>query len=875
MKLAAPHKRLYQSAAAIVGFLYERPALLALLPFAVFFPLLDSRGLFEFGDANFPLNPFWLDYILPWSGAASAGADNTFIGVPRLVYHVGINVLIATFHNLQVAQWIWYSSMTVLGLMGAFFLARRLRAGFYAIPLAIFYAFNLWSYDRIAQGPIYLSYQAMPLAVLLFLTYLKRRKLASALYFSCSLLLLIPALQVSYLAALICLTIAVREVWLRGWAAVRALLLLVPVVVAANAFFLFSMLADVWFNAGGNIALVNQRFNIYTFQHYAANVGIWNTLRLQSFYYTTIARQPFGVAMGVTLLPMLLLGALFLARRPTLRSPFYVGLLFVLFAVWLVDGIAMAPAAYAWFHTAVPGMRSFVEPDYFSPLYVFGALVMLASAVRIGARAYGWLWVAAVWILALSGILPFLPIEGGLSGLPRTGQPQQYRAFSQTRVQGNTLWLPPDRGVQYRWSPYTINGFTSLNSPSDAIGPTMAEWVAPGTARVQSRLAGAFLNVQPKTAQALAPLMGVGTIAIAADSYSPDLQWPDPEVTSSLETLSLLQRAGFVTRRSEFRGLNVHLVTADTRPPLPEIGVNDEPMATGGFDNFMWREVVATPRAARYVPLAADLATSEPLGGRLLRAVAPPALAQRSIALSAFHACSGRHRRAAPLGANGLVQTGPDAGCFELPFPEPSRVAAVQAVLDAQPEGIAQIQLVISRQGREKIWIDPQQAAQEMPPATRFAKLLVVVPPNSDVTLRGATLRFAARGVPAPASVPPTCAASQASWSERNPLEYAVEATIHGRCTIVFRQSFAPVWRLQRIRGNADALGHLQIDGFANGWVVSGSGPVAFRIVDVVLFAYVPGMVLTLACVLLAAAFAVRSAFARRSPQARRVRSPA
>ena len=145
--------RVYQALTGAVRFVYERPVLLALLPFAVFFPLLDSRGLYEFGDANFPLNPFWIDYMLPWSGAASAGADNTFIGVPRLVYHLGINILISVFHNLQVAQWIWYSSMTVLGLMGAYCLARRLGAGLYSVPLAIFYALNLWSYDRIAQEP--------------------------------------------------------------------------------------------------------------------------------------------------------------------------------------------------------------------------------------------------------------------------------------------------------------------------------------------------------------------------------------------------------------------------------------------------------------------------------------------------------------------------------------------------------------------------------------------------------------------------------------------------------------------------------------------------------------------------------------------------
>lgn len=106
-------------------------------------------------------------------------------------------------------------------------------------------------------------------------------------------------------------------------------------------------------------------------------------------------------------------------------------------------------------------------------------------------------------------------------------------------------------------------------------------------------------------------------------------------------------------------------------------------------------------------------------------------------------------------------------------------------------------------------------------------------------------------------------------------MEYTVDATIQGRCTVVFRQSFAPIWRLLPVRGKASVLGHVQIDGFANGWVVSGSGPVTFRILNLALVAYAGGMVLTVACVLLALGFAVRSAFARTSPRASRVQSPA
>ncbi len=866
--------RVYQALTVAVTFVYDHPALLALLPFAVFFPLLDSRGLYEFGDANFPLNPFWIDYMLPWSGAATAGADNTFIGVPRLVYHLGINLLIAVFHNLQVAQWIWYSSMTVLGLMGAYCLARRLGAGIYSVPLAIFYALNLWSYDRIAQGPIYLSYQALPLVVFLFLKYLRRPSLATALYFACSLLFIIPALQISYLAAIVCLAIAVREIWLRGARTIEALLALAAAVLAANAFYVFSMMADVRFNAGGNIALVNQRFSIGTFLHYATNVGIFNTLRLQSFYYTSIARQPFFVALGCALLPLLLLGLLLLARRPTLRSPFYLGALLAAFGLWLVDGIAIAPAAYTWFHYAVPGMRSFVEPDYFSPIYIFGAFVMLAAAMRVGVRAYGGACRVAVWVLALSGIVPFLPLAGGASGMPQTGQPRQYRTFSQARVQGNTLWLPPDRGVQYRWSPYTINGFTSLNSPSDALGPAMAESVAPGTLSLEARLAGAFLSVQPKTARALAPLMGVGTIAIAADSYSPDLQWPDPEVTTSLETLALLQRSGFVTARTDGVDVDVHLVTATTRAPQPEIGVYDEPVDAGGYDDFMWRSVLARPSTA-YTPVVADLAPGTTFGGARLPRASPPAISQRAIAVSEFHDCAHPQRRTTASGTSLFVQTHLEPRCFALPLPNLGRFAALQAVLDAQPQFVAQIQLDFQRGRRDAIWVDPQLPAQEVPLGARSAHLTVHVPPYGIVTLRGATVRWASERDAAPVLPPRTCDASNVAWSEQNPLLYTVDATIRGRCTVVFRQSFAPIWRLVPVRGTAAILGHVQIDGFANGWVVSGSGPVTFRILNLAFVAYAGGMVLTVVCVLLALGLAVRSALARTSPRASRVQSPA
>ena len=243
--LRRPRPRLSGSTAA-VRFVYEHPVLLALLPFAVFFPLLDSRGLYEFGDANFPLNPFWVDYMLPWSGAASAGADNTFIGVPRLVYHLGINVLIATSSTTcRSRSGSGTRGMSALGLTGAYVLARRLGAGAFSVPLAIFYAFNLWSYDRIAQGPIYLSYQALPLVVYLLLRYLARPQIDSGAVLCVLAALHDPGAAGQLSGRRHLPGHRVREICLRGWRTLPKVALLGVAVVAANAFYIFSMIADM------------------------------------------------------------------------------------------------------------------------------------------------------------------------------------------------------------------------------------------------------------------------------------------------------------------------------------------------------------------------------------------------------------------------------------------------------------------------------------------------------------------------------------------------------------------------------------------------------------------------------------------------------
>ena len=164
--------------------------------------------------------------------------------------------------------------------------------------------------------------------------------------------------------------------------------------------------------------------------------------------------------------------------------------------------------------------------------------------------------------------------------------------------------------------------------------------------------------------------------------------------------------------------------------------------------------------------------------------------------------------------------------------------------------------------------------AQEVPAGTRSARFALAIPPHSVLLLRGITLAGRA-GAKAP--IPPlaTCAASNVAWSEQNPLAYTLQANVRGRCTLVFRQSFAPIWTLFASGGNVDVLGHLQVDGFANGWVVEASGPVTFRVINRAIFAYAGGMIVTIACVLLALGLGIRARLRRAAPRESRVPSPA
>jgi len=125
------------------------------------------------------------------------------------------------------------------------------------------------------------------------------------------------------------------------------------------------------------------------------------------------------------------------------------------------------------------------------------------------------------------------------------------------------------------------------------------------------------------------------------------------------------------------------------------------------------------------------------------------------------------------------------------------------------------------------------------------------------------------RSMPLP---PHTCHASNVTWTESNPMSYSMSGDLHGRCTVIFRQSFSPIWAISVASGTASVRDHLQVDAFANGWIVDGSGPVTFHIINRALYPYVAGMALTLVTILLAlgsaAASRIRAAATRRASRA-------
>jgi hypothetical protein len=457
----------------------------------------------------------------------------------------------------------------------------------------------------------------------------------------------------------------------------------------------------------------------------------------------------------------------------------------------------------------------------------------------------------------VGGIIPFLPISGDKSGMPQTSQPRQYAQFSRAHVQGKTLWLPPERGVRYSWSPYTINGFTSLNSPSDAVGPEMAETVGVGTALLEERLSQAFDSGQLRTVKALASRMGVGTVAIAADSLTPGL-YPDPRVGGALATFDRLRRSGYLQLRNDYHDVGVHLVTGVTQPAQPELGIYGEPAYVGSYDNFMWWQVLSG--GGPYTPLVVDAPGAGPIPGVSIPKVPPPPVMERSIPAKRLYtaACTDIGQRVGgPSSYPIRISGGYYITCLTYDLGDLHKLEAVSFTPDVVHGSYATADLLFTRAGYNEIWLDPTDPALEIPAWAHTGRFMERLPPYTSMELRSLTMRWLPAGEKRSIPAPKTCASSGITWSKSSPMTYALQGNADGTCTVVFRQTFAAPWRLFSNNGNVKVLGHVHIDGFANGWIVDAHGPISLRVVNVMIYPYVYGMALTVLMLLLTLGLAI------------------
>jgi hypothetical protein len=363
---------------------------------------------------------------------------------------------------------------------------------------------------------------------------------------------------------------------------------------------------------------------------------------------------------------------------------------------------------------------------------------------------------------------------------------------------------------------------------------------------------------QTRTVRALAPLLGIGTIAVAADSLGPQLQWPNVEVDGSLDTLRRLTAEGFVTSVDERRDDGVRLVAATTIPPVAEIGVFDAPVAVATFDDFLWWQIAQT--GLPYRPMSDDAsAAARAVPGTF--APAPPAPVQTTyLPASAFQrigSCRGHSSRLAHLSKSQSlpVTTVDTLACVSLTLPNPKRFGAVQFSVDAR--GGTVVRSMAFSDGRQTHFVAADHTIAEVPPWARQMTLIAIVLTHEHVTLNGVRLRWLSRSPPLQ-SPPSTCDRSGVRSWEVNPMVYAVSGDLRGTCGVIFRQSFAPVWALWS-RGPVRVSEHFQADGFANGWIVRASGRATMYAVNVLIVPYGVGLLISLACMLLTAVVAFRA----------------
>ncbi|HLX25379.1 MAG TPA: hypothetical protein VKR05_00185, partial [Candidatus Cybelea sp.] len=336
----------------------------------------------------------------------------------------------------------------------------------------------------------------------------------------------------------------------------------------------------------------------------------------------------------------------------------------------------------------------------------------------------------------------------------------------------------------------------------------------------------------------------------------------------------------FLSQPNDYKDISVHLVTATTTPPLPELGIFGEPAYVGSYDNFMWWLLLSRD-SKTYTPLVVDAPGAGPIPGVEIPKIPPPPVFHRAIAgRELYYApCEERER---PMGRIGALPTSFTASyyltCIVYNLGSLRHVAAVEINLEATASAYSRVlqpNLRYTSEGYNEVWLDPTDPAQEVPIWAKSGLYALQIEPYNQISIDKLTMDWITRDQRQSLPYYPTCPTSGVSWSQQNPMMYEMQATANGTCTVVFRQTYAAPWTLLA-SSNAKVLGHIHVDGFANGWIVQANGPVTFRVVNVMIYPYAIGMALTIAMLLLtiglATASRVRAVAARR---ASRVPSPA
>jgi hypothetical protein len=848
------------------------------VPLLICSPLLSSKGLFEFGDANFPLRPFPLDYFLPWQGASDGGVDNVLIGLPRFAYYAGINLAEFATWSLQAAQWLWYSLLLATGVVGGSLLARRLGAGASSIPLGLFWAMNVWSYDRVAQGPIFMAYQAMPLVLLLFIRYLDTGRLYFAGLFALSVFLVTPSLQASYLAITSCLAIAAYFVATRdGRVVVFTRIAIAGIVVALfNAYFLLPLATDLSADPHNSLNLVASNFSDSSFLGYSSHATLVNASKLAAFFYSSLNQEPWLLQLGawLPLIAVLLVANLRAVRRQR-RVLCAVALL--MWGLWLVCGMTISQPLYLSLRSVIPGLSLFVEPDYFAPLVVLGYFSILAFGSLAAAQKYKRWWGALVWVMAAVGLALFLPGLRPLGGLPQTPVPQQYVQFARTQEHGRVLWLPIAWVTSYAWSPYTLNGFNALNSPGDYVGPYMLEWVSSPSRRMIDELVSEIGSDQNRAGFGLIQALGVGSIAIAADQTGPDAHF---EVSHALKLMRELASQHLASPPLEYRDGTTHLITQRLRNPFPVAGVYS-PIAhfRGEYGEF-GAAMAALGSAGEYRPLsvashqsgersmltsvgsakrgiAATLTVSHtypPNSGRFDNSLTTSTLSAREFRVITDCATGARIGLLTSQGWAIVLRDGLGRWpCTSATIAvSADRVRSIKVSKHFDGVGaVPRVDFVFLGKGHKPTFVSaPDFDASPVPAwATRIQVVLYGAPLHAVKYDNVRLALFSYQNFELYSRGNDRC--NGVTNAQSHGLAYSVSLPLGGDCSIVLRASFSPLWGVKVTRGSGTIGNHLEVDGYANGWDVRSDGPLELRIFNRLLAPFLVGVAISAASILL------------------------